>query len=1687
MKRKQFFLLACALLLLLAIFASCNKDAQQVNLTMAANNGSADTVVQVEAGKAYTLPTLTRDGYEFAGWYTKADFTGDPVTSVSPNADTTVYAKWDKLYTLTLDPAGGTLGTTTLTLKAGEKLAEKLAALIPEKADSQFGMWMLYGEELPENAVMGAEDITLVARYKVKYTVDIYLQNTTLNGYDKAPEQITGYEYAGTPFTSAQTVKGFTETAKSDSVTRLTLSDDASKNVFRHYFDRASYLLTFVSNYPDGSEVNRVTESLIYGVETEIPFPTFTMNGYFLEGWATSAGGKMIYSSHLMDGKLFNGETGTDKETITAEGNVTLYAVWSKGYTNLFGGGDILYVSAGEANTVYLYRGDRFFKGMLSGKNIIFPDASVDFPQGILNSDGETFLFLNTSRAEISATLYEVGKGFNELVKLYLTSANGITYSVKASESSTTTEDSSGEFFFTEDGNMIATFTSGPLTGKTIIFVMGNVTISGETKTAFQVRNEVEVDLGKILFFTVKDNAIVVSVDDNGVAVGDITLNGFGIASYNNGNGTTNFYYVYDAEKQIITLRDSSGQNTYVLKLMTINGELGYMIYNASADVSYDLADGSKLSTDGMRTATFVTADGTTVSGFFSTATSAFGGTLLSFTDIETGKEYLFMITSKVIQVPVDPTQPDGETKREVQTTVEQKQPGYAEYYYKDGAGTYYAPLFVFESADRTTVTVYGYNKLKEFHKIAAGTLTYDETTGTYTLTVTEHFDLPEGTEPVFTTPVDFATVKTCVLMLDNKTTQYSIHFWFNYNDGVETVDLTKVYNGEKNSKLTLVGGLAIYQINGNTEIGTYKQSDSLIVVTFTDRTLYFYVNDNDASFEVYTSTTTIYYEVGKDGSILKTRYLVLDPRNASVTFYVITGEGEDQVVTKYEGKLTPTNETSLTGFRIYIFTSNETKAGTEEPALQFRFIERTMSSNNYLFVYDEAYAGSFTSTNTKNGVLTLDGFGFAATYSDAEGREAMGLYQKDGNNVTISGETNYYFLLDGDTCALRGSEYGKAFLVIDNQVFGGLFAEFDGIGTAKIFTLKSNGTESERVDIDSAAVYTINGDVVTVTYKEDNVEHTLVCKFGVYTISSNSYNALNIVHDEVVYSYVNVNDWSVLRLNSDGTAIKYLSDGSVESGTYSLVTETLLYYVNSSATEAFIYVYDREAGTATPRSYTAVAYYTKDLDSLLFSQYGFAIFNNNTRYYYTVDEDGNVTLYHLDENATNKNAYGYVEENFGKLEDTREYGDKLYFKNDGFAISFGRDEASKDKYPVLVDSKNGTYLPSALLTFSPSGGETFNVRGKVVIGDDSYDCYVVKEMQDGKPVMYFRIGTYYFYININYRGDGVGSDAKSTYEVTGLSNIRSMPSYTYLYYLYYIYSTMGSSFASRFTNEFGTINMQTDYDEEGKAINSYLNATFGKSANFLDVNGELITTIENAPFTYIGSNGSSPFYKADFTGADGYHYSFIFTYTAVSVFQTYGYNVYALIREETVTANDGFEVTVTRVISSEVGISTGSYYSFLLKKDGETLDAANIIMVDGKLYYVVRTTDEDGKVTATSYYQLTLVEKSSGSIEDPDDEETDKPLPIFESATVTKTDATVVYTADGSYYVDVLPGNQILMVTKVTTSGDKTTTEILLIADCQYEETTGVYTLTTSDDKTYTVKIEAGIATVTEVTEAAA
>ena len=94
-------------------------------------------------GAAVTLPTPSRTGYTFGGWYKESALTnkvGDAGASYTPTANVTLYAKWTaNTYTVTLDSNGGTGGSSTVLATYDAMLP---SAEMPTYAEHDFnGYW----------------------------------------------------------------------------------------------------------------------------------------------------------------------------------------------------------------------------------------------------------------------------------------------------------------------------------------------------------------------------------------------------------------------------------------------------------------------------------------------------------------------------------------------------------------------------------------------------------------------------------------------------------------------------------------------------------------------------------------------------------------------------------------------------------------------------------------------------------------------------------------------------------------------------------------------------------------------------------------------------------------------------------------------------------------------------------------------------------------------------------------------------------------------------------------------------------------------------------------------------------------------------------------------------------------------------------------------------------------------------------------------------------------------------------------------------------------------------------------------------------------------------------------------------------------------------------------------------------
>ena len=629
MKKRRSLLICLSLLVISLIMAivACRGNSG-VELKFDTMGGQAIDSVTLKVGEEYTLPTPVWDeAHEFVGWYVDSEYTGSPVTKITAEKSTTFYAKWDELAAITLALDGGTLSEATggkLYLKAGANLYTFMEAYKPTKTDSEFGAWYVGDKALARGTTMPAAGITLTAKYKIKYTIEAYYQKLDLSGYERG-ENLIGYEYAGVSCTPDPAVDGFDAVSNADSVMTRVISGTASENVFKFYFDRKTFSVVFRSNYPTAAGIEDISNvcSVLYGTAVEITYDFAAPAGYCMVGWSSSNTGEIEYGSNYIDSKLYNGEA-AEPASVTVLDDFILYAVWNRGYTDLFGGKDYIYIFAGEnAPVAYLERGGYFFKGEYNERreSFTFRDANNKILlEGVLRADG-TYTYYDVNR-EGYATLYVFGVGIDESVKIFFDTYDEIIYSVQ-DELGVTTQ-SKGSYRFDENGYYVAKFATGELAGREMTFDVGEASVENVKRSVFQIRNDEEYELGVIPYFYVTSDGIDYDPKED-----SLILNGFGIAAIYDTDSYYYFYYLKEGD--VIRLYDANFTLVYIYKIMTVNGITGYMKYNSSLDVTFTSESGATLELDGVCNATYRNGS-SVVTGYYTASNSALGGVLIYVT-----------------------------------------------------------------------------------------------------------------------------------------------------------------------------------------------------------------------------------------------------------------------------------------------------------------------------------------------------------------------------------------------------------------------------------------------------------------------------------------------------------------------------------------------------------------------------------------------------------------------------------------------------------------------------------------------------------------------------------------------------------------------------------------------------------------------------------------------------------------------------------------------------------------------------------------------------------------------------------------------------------------------------------------------------------------------------------------------
>ena len=302
-------------------------------------NANGGTVTPSSAGVTYdstysSLPTPSRTGYTFTGWYTSS--TGgtkvENTTKVTTASNHSIYAHWSaNTYTVTFVYGNGSANTTT-NVTYNSAYGELPS---PTRTGYIFSSWATTGGTTVTSSttVNIAENHTLTAQWNaitytvaynknggtgtmtsVSHTYDVS-KNLTSNAFTR-----TGYTFNGWNTKSDGTGTSY---ANSASVKNLTATNGATVNLYAKW-TAITYTVAYNANGGSGS---MTSVSHTYDVSKNLTTNTFTKTGHDFAGWATSASGTVVHANGASVSNL----------TTTSGATVTLFAKWTpKTYTVTF-------------------------------------------------------------------------------------------------------------------------------------------------------------------------------------------------------------------------------------------------------------------------------------------------------------------------------------------------------------------------------------------------------------------------------------------------------------------------------------------------------------------------------------------------------------------------------------------------------------------------------------------------------------------------------------------------------------------------------------------------------------------------------------------------------------------------------------------------------------------------------------------------------------------------------------------------------------------------------------------------------------------------------------------------------------------------------------------------------------------------------------------------------------------------------------------------------------------------------------------------------------------------------------------------------------------------------------------------------------------------------------------------------
>ncbi len=319
--RNLFLVLILALTVLCAGLIACNTGSSTKNLTFNMNGHGEQVATQVlgvdDLPETPQVPTAK--GWKFDGWYIDADFSEYYYFDEPLSQNTTIYAKWIKMNTVTFNTGVSDCVIEDKEVEPGSLLSLPLQEEMVAKGKKFEGWYLDSSCTSKFNAQTTAitNDITLYAKWNPYYVVTF--DNNGRGSASRVPQpqtyEVDGQKAVRPEDMSANSYKFVGWSLEEDGTNKLYDFNTVLTESITLYAQWVRlYNVTFNLNNDEALQDAPDKQSVEEGKTAERPEIDPIILGYAFKGWYTEP----------VDGKEF------DFNTKAITNNVTVYAQWTK-------------------------------------------------------------------------------------------------------------------------------------------------------------------------------------------------------------------------------------------------------------------------------------------------------------------------------------------------------------------------------------------------------------------------------------------------------------------------------------------------------------------------------------------------------------------------------------------------------------------------------------------------------------------------------------------------------------------------------------------------------------------------------------------------------------------------------------------------------------------------------------------------------------------------------------------------------------------------------------------------------------------------------------------------------------------------------------------------------------------------------------------------------------------------------------------------------------------------------------------------------------------------------------------------------------------------------------------------------------------------------------------------------------